>query len=131
MRSEPLAPARRVAERDRQLFEFAADVEVDVRDLPPERLPGALTRALDDRAQPFLWIVDDLPGELGRDDLGGWLAPGRFGKTLLTTRSRGYGALGTQVLLGVLSEDEGVELLGRGCARVAGACGGGAGPGVG
>ena len=72
---DPLSPESRVAERDRQLLEFAADLGLDVSDLPPERLPIALTRALDERAQPFLWIVDDFPGGVARDDRDGLARP--------------------------------------------------------
>ncbi len=110
---EPLSPENRAAERDRQLLEFASGLGMDATDLPPERLAGELTRALDERGQPFLWIVDDFPGGVSREDREAWLAPGRYGKTLLTTRSRAYAAFGTQVDLGVLGEDEGVEPLAR------------------
>jgi tetratricopeptide (TPR) repeat protein len=108
---ESLTREGREAQRDRQLARFARGLGLTTRDLSPEELLDALAGALDARARAFLWIVDDLPGELGRRELDGWLAPGRYGKTLLTTRSRGYGSVGNQIDLGVLSEVEGVELL--------------------
>jgi hypothetical protein len=99
------------AERDGQLLGFAAALEADLDGLPPEWLRPRLARALDERGQPFVWIVDDLRGKLPRSELDGWLAPGRFGKTLVTTQSLDYAAIGTQVRLGVLGEADGVELL--------------------
>ncbi len=105
----------REAERDTQLLDFARQLDIDVSGFTPEQVPGALARFLDDKAKAFLWIVDDLPGGL-QDDAGAldrWLAPGRFGRSLLTTRSHAYEALGTQIDLGVLTAEEGLELLAK------------------
>jgi Flp pilus assembly protein TadD len=117
--SETFAPeagiAEREAERDVQLVDFAQQLGIDVSGLGPEEVPGALARFLDEQAKAFLWIVDDLPDGL-QDDAGvfdRWLAPGRYGRSLVTTRSRAYGALGTQIDLGVLTPEEGFELLSK------------------
>ena len=40
-----------------------------------------------------------------------WLAPSTFGKTLITTRSREYEAVGTTLRLEVLTPQEAIELL--------------------
>jgi len=109
--SQPLAAEGRVAQRDAQLLKFAGDLGLVTTDLAPDQLPAALGVALDERALAFLWIVDDLPGELTRDEINDWLAPGRYGETLVTTRSRGYDPVGCQIELGVLSSAEGVALL--------------------
>ncbi len=108
----PTAQARN-AERDTQLLEFARGVGVDVTELSPNELPAVLARFLDKRAEPYLWVVDDLPGHLKAAALDEWLAPGRYGRSLLTTRSRAYEALGAQINLGVLTEQEGLELLAK------------------
>jgi tetratricopeptide (TPR) repeat protein len=108
-----LTDQEREDDRNIQLRRFAAALGVDTTDLPPAQLPAALARTLDERAQPFLWIADDLPGGLGRSAFDGWCAPGRYGRTLVTTRSRAYRAIGGQIDLGVLSTDEGVELLAK------------------
>ena len=109
----PAGPADRVAERDRQLLAFAAELGLDASDLAPRRLAGALGRELDSRGKSFLWIVEDLPGDVTASELDGWLAPGRLGRTLATTRSRTRDLAGTRIDLGVLDEDDGVELLSR------------------
>jgi hypothetical protein len=44
----------------------------------------------------------------------GWLAPAPLGKTLVTTRSREYGAFGTAVRVGVLTPPEASDLI---CSR--------------
>ena len=108
-----LTDQARDAERDTQLLRFADALDVDTKDLSPAQLPGALAGALDERAQPFLWVVDDLPGGLGRRAFDGWCAPGRYGRTLVTTRSHAYRAIGDPIELDVLSTDEGVELLAK------------------
>jgi tetratricopeptide (TPR) repeat protein len=107
--------AKREAERDTQILDFARQLGIDVSGLTPEQVPGALARFLDDKAEAFLWIVDDLPGGLEGDAevLDRWLAPGRFGRSLITTRSHTYEALGMQIDLGVLTAEEGLELLAK------------------
>jgi hypothetical protein len=99
------------AERTTQLLGFATDLGIDTAQLSPEQVAGALVRELDARGERFLWVVDDLPSELSIDELERWVAPGRCGRTLLTTRSRAYGAVGEQIDLGLLSAQEGFELL--------------------
>lgn len=103
----------RDAQRDMQLRAFATDLGIDTAQLAPEQVPAALARELDRRGDGFLWVVDDLPGELSSSELERWLAPGRLGRTLLTTRSHDYDALGAQINLGVLSAQEGLELLAK------------------
>jgi hypothetical protein len=103
----------RDADRDTQLLGFAGDLGLDVDALTPGQLRGALARALDGRDEPFLWVVDDLPADLDSPALEQWLAPGSRGRTLVTTRSRQYAAVGAQIDLGVLTAGEGLELLER------------------
>ncbi len=103
----------RDADRDTQLLTFADDLGLDTGDLTPDQLRRALARALDERGEPFLWVVDDLPADLDAPALEQWLAPGSRGRTLVTTRSRQYAAIGAQIDLGVLTPQEGLELLER------------------
>ena len=110
---EALSAEARDAERDTQLLAFATDLGIDTARLTPEQVPAALARGLDARGERFVWIVDDLPGDLDGAELERWLAPGRLGRTLLTTRSHDYDAIGAQIDLGVLSAQEGFELLAK------------------
>jgi tetratricopeptide (TPR) repeat protein len=103
--------AARDARRDTQLLGFAKQLAIEVAQLVAHQVPGALARTLDERGQAFLWIVDDLPGGLSLPELDDWLAPGRRGRTLLTTRSRDYDAIAARIDVGALSSREGVELL--------------------
>lgn len=109
--SETLTAEARNDKRDAQLLAFADDLGIKITELPSERVPAAITRELDARGERFLWIVDDLPGGLDSANLETWLAPDRLGRTLLTTRSHDYVAIGTPMDLGVLDTDEGLELL--------------------
>ncbi|MFI1183801.1 TIR domain-containing protein [Streptomyces sp. NPDC020799] len=61
--------------------------------------------------EPFLWIVDDLPGGLTTQQVGRLCAPHPLGRTLLTTRSRMYDALATAVEPGSLGDDAAYALL--------------------
>lgn len=108
---ETLTPEAREAERDTQLLAFAGRIGIETTGLTPGQVPGTLERFLDGQAQTFLWVVDDLLAGLASDALEEWLAPGRYGRTLVTTRSRTYRAIGAQVDLGALTPQEGLELL--------------------
>jgi Flp pilus assembly protein TadD len=110
---EALSAEARDAERGTQMLAFATALGIDTAQLSPEQVPPALARGLDARGEPFLWIVDDLPGEMNSGELDRWLAPGRLGRTLLTTRSHDYDAIGVRIDLGVLSAEEGFELLAK------------------
>lgn len=93
-----------------QIRAIAAELGLPVGDLSPDETQAALRTALDAAAEPFLWVVDDLDSEAD-EELASWLAPGRFGSTLVTTRNRRFPAIGTELPLGALSEDEAVDLL--------------------
>jgi tetratricopeptide (TPR) repeat protein len=102
--------AAREAERQRQFEGFAVRLDIQVVDPDPERVRGALTRWFAEQSGACLWVVDDLAAGLG-GELGRWLAPHPAVKTLITTRSREYNALGHRTDLAELSEAEAVELL--------------------
>ena len=63
------------------------------------------------RNKKCLWLVDDLSSNLGSEEAKRWFAPDPLAKTLVTTRSRQYQALGTSVDLGVLTPEESYQLL--------------------
>jgi hypothetical protein len=102
------------AQRDSQLLGFAEQLAIDAAELVPQQVPETLARTLDERGEAFLWIVDDLPGGLSRAELDGWLAPGRRGATLLTTRSRDYDGVAARIDVGALGPREGLQLLSEG-----------------
>jgi tetratricopeptide (TPR) repeat protein len=106
----PTAEAR-VAERDAQMQAFAIAKGIKTEGLGPAQVHAALASALDAAGRPHLWIVDDLEAGLARDEIDAWMCPSSTGKTLVTTRSREYSAVGAQVDLGVLAEADGLALL--------------------
>jgi len=79
--------------------------------------PGAraeLRQALADRlggGGDYLWIVDDLPGNLAWGPAQGWLAPSGNGHTLITSRSQGADWAGALVRLADLDEAAALRLL--------------------
>jgi Tetratricopeptide repeat/TIR domain len=104
--------AEREAARAGQVRAVAQDMGVPPEALSqPQDVEPALQAALERRGYPFLWVVDDLPRGLEADVFRSWLAPHPLGKTLLTTRSREYGALAAAIDPGLLSEEEAYELL--------------------
>ncbi|HEV7806321.1 MAG TPA: TIR domain-containing protein [Solirubrobacteraceae bacterium] len=108
---DALRSQTRDADRDVQLHGFATTLEIRTDDVEPGEVIGALGAELDRRGLSFLWIVDGLPAGLSASEREAWYAPGRFGRTLMTTRSREYRSVGLQIDLGVLTSDEGYELL--------------------
>jgi tetratricopeptide (TPR) repeat protein len=100
----------REAERERQLEGFLARLGIEVADSDSEKVRGVLARWLGQQSRPSLWVVDDLPSGLD-GEVGRWLAPHPAAKTLITSRSREYDALGRRTDLDVLPEAEALELL--------------------
>lgn len=85
-----MSPAQRANLREAQLLDIAMGMGIDARDLKPAQLRAAMVHQLDQKGQPFLWVVDDLPSELGTEALGAWLAPHALGRTLFTARTRRF-----------------------------------------
>ncbi len=92
-----------------QLADFAIQLGLDIRDKTEREIFAAIGRHLN---QPYLWIVDDLP-DCNRSELERWLAPGSFGRNLITTRVRHLDALGKTIDLALLAPDEARALLTR------------------
>ena len=108
---EGLGAEDREAERTEQIRGIATVLDIPVQERSPEEIEGHLKRELERRGEPFLWVVDDLPAGMDMDTLERWLAPQTLGKTLITTRTREHGSLGTLIRLDVLEPDEAYELL--------------------
>jgi hypothetical protein len=100
----------REAVRVEQFATIATSLGLETRGLDPAQVEAVLGAKLSQAGKPFLWIVDDLASGLD-EGVRGWFAPSTLGKTLLTTRTREYGAIGTSLPLGVLGPEEAVDLL--------------------
>jgi len=112
---EGLDEESRLAARQDQLRRFAMEFRVKgLERLKPEEIEAALWSKLAARGTEYLWIVDDVPSGVAASYLQRyWFARGANASTLLTTRSREYGALGERLDLGVLPPREATELLTR------------------
>jgi len=105
-------PEQLSAARHDQLRDFATNLHVSVEGLDPKDLEAALWQAIASRGDRCLWVVDDVasgltPADFERD----WTARWPRASTLITTRSKDYGALGEAIDLGVLSSSEAFHLL--------------------
>ena len=98
-------------QREQNWRNVAAWLGMEIKDQSLIQIEGALHTHFARQDQPFLWLIDDVPADVPMQDLRGWVAPHPLGKTLLTTRSHEYAALGGKVEVGVLSETEARSLL--------------------
>jgi tetratricopeptide (TPR) repeat protein len=108
----PITPAQRANLRDAQVIDLAMGLGIDTKDLEPAQVRAAMARHFQHQAQPFLWVVDDLPPDLGTEALSDWLAPHPYGCTLFTTRTRRFTHVAT-LELPQLDPDEARGLLTR------------------
>lgn len=96
--------------RDGQQADFAA--QLGIAAAPGAR--GEMRQALAERLGAgghYLWVVDDLPGNLEWSLARAWLAPGANGHTLITARQEGEGWAGQAVRLDDLDEASALRLL--------------------
>jgi tetratricopeptide (TPR) repeat protein len=108
----PLDPVSREALRRDQVRTFAVRCGVEVKGLDPEQVEAAFWAWLQERGEPCLWIVDDLPSGLATSDIeGSWAARWAGAATLITTRSTEYRSTGQGIDLEMLGEDEAIRLL--------------------
>jgi tetratricopeptide (TPR) repeat protein len=98
--------------RDRELRALAVELGISL-DAPvdPQAVEAAIANVIERRGLPCLWIVDDLPPGLATAEFKRWLAPRPLAKTLVTTRSRDYGALARSITPGLLDDWEAYALL--------------------
>ena len=102
------------AVRSDEFRNVAIQLGIDVRGLDSKHIEAAIAAKLSTNHQnSFLWIVDDLASGLTSDAARAWLVPHPSGKTLITTRSREYEAIGNSIRLDVLEPNEAYELLCR------------------
>ena len=108
-----LSDEGREAERNGHMTNFAQELGISVDGKKPYEVRSALSREIERRGQPCLWIVDDLPSGLDAEAFQLWCAPHPLARTLITTRSRTYGDLGSAGILSpeVLPEDDAYQLL--------------------
>ena len=114
-----ITPEAREAERAGQVQSIAEELEIKTQGLSAAQIMGALTREMERRGKPCLWVVDDVPNGLDGEALRRWFAPHPLARTLITTRSREYGSLAHGIDLSVLAPQEAYQLLtSRRCPRV-------------
>jgi hypothetical protein len=95
-----------------QLRRIAAAAGIPGVEPTVEALGGALARTVERRGQRCLWIVDDLPSDLGEEAARRWFAPHPLMYTVVTTRARRrYDKLAAPVHLDVLRPEEAYGLL--------------------
>ena len=107
----PGGPDARTAELERQLTRFVRRLDVSAADRTVDALAAGVADAIRRRGESCLWVVDDLPGGMADAEVQLWLSPAPLAKTLLTTRSRDYGASAAAVDLSMLTHADGLELL--------------------
>jgi tetratricopeptide (TPR) repeat protein len=106
---------QRDALRQDQIQDFAIRLGIGVEGLRPLEIEASFWRVIEQRNEPCLWIVDDLPSGLDTEEVENkWHARAPLASTLITTRSKEYGMVGQALDLGVLSPDAAFTLL---CSR--------------
>jgi hypothetical protein len=106
-----LGPEQREALRTDQVSRMAQRLGIDAHGMTEEQVEGALARKIGSEGKICLWVVDDVPNGLDGEALRHWFAPHALARTLITTRSREYGALAKGIDLSVLAPEEAYQLL--------------------
>ncbi|MFF3419637.1 FxSxx-COOH system tetratricopeptide repeat protein [Streptomyces sp. NPDC002698] len=108
----PDAPAPDAGQADvlaQHYQQVAAALALDSAALDPVQVREAARRHIQSIDEPCLWIVDDVPGELSPGVVRELAAPHPLGRTVMTTRWRGYQL--PVVDVDVLHPDEAYRLL--------------------
>ncbi|WP_328670492.1 FxSxx-COOH system tetratricopeptide repeat protein [Streptomyces sp. NBC_00328] len=108
----PDAPASDAGQADvlaQHYQQVAAALALDSAALGPVQVREAARRHIETINEPCLWIVDDVPGELSPRVVRELAAPHPLGRTVMTTRWRGYHL--PVVDVDVLHPDEAYRLL--------------------
>ncbi len=103
------AGAARDALRNDQLRRMAEELEPNTMCAGPAQARQLLAKHI--ASNRCLWIVDDLPSALRRDQVEAWMPPHPNAKVVVTTRSREYRALGNTLDLDVLEPGDAYRLL--------------------
>jgi tetratricopeptide (TPR) repeat protein len=93
--------------------EVAGPLGIDCESLDDETIDSRVRACLDASGQPYLWIIDHVPARQAADELRAWLAPSARGATVLIARTDEYAALGAQIVVAGLDEQEARTLLQR------------------
>jgi hypothetical protein len=96
---------------DDQLRAFARSMGVPAAGEEPDRLAVLLAEYLDQRNDPFLWIVDGLPDNLAADELADFTLPSRLVRMLFTARQNWADTSVAHVELGGVHREDGLDLL--------------------
>lgn len=107
----PRSRAELEAQRTDEIARMAVGLGLQTKGIDPEQVTSVVARTLEERGEAYLWVIDDLPGDLGADDVRRWLAPHPLGRSLITTRSGQYGAMGDALSLDVLPPYDAYTLL--------------------
>ncbi|MER5387355.1 toll/interleukin-1 receptor domain-containing protein, partial [Streptomyces sp. NPDC002688] len=108
----PDAPASDAGQADvlaQHYQQVAAALALDSAALDPVQVREAARQRIETVNEPCLWIVDDVPGELSPGVVRELAAPHPLGRTVMTTRWRGYQL--PVVDVDVLHADEAYRLL--------------------
>ncbi|MER7679449.1 FxSxx-COOH system tetratricopeptide repeat protein, partial [Streptomyces sp. NPDC096934] len=108
----PDAPASDAGQADvlaQHYQQVAAALALDSATLGPVQVREAARQRIETINEPCLWIVDDVPGELSPGAVRELAAPHPLGRTVMTTRWRGYQL--PVVDVDVLHPDEAYRLL--------------------
>ncbi|MEV4566191.1 toll/interleukin-1 receptor domain-containing protein [Nonomuraea sp. NPDC049419] len=95
----------------RSVREMAAATRVPLDGVDDEHLRSHLAGRVNERAEPVLWVVDQIPGGVSDDVVRELLIPSRYVRTILTCREDRFSDLGGPVRLDGLREAEGLALL--------------------
>jgi hypothetical protein len=106
-----LSSEEREAERLGQVRAFTEALGVNVQGLTPAQIEGALSREIERRDQPCLWVVDDVPSGLNAQTLRTWFSPHPLARTLITTRGREYESVVPGFDLEELPPEDAIQLL--------------------
>jgi tetratricopeptide repeat protein/TIR domain-containing protein len=106
-----LGSEQREALRTDQVRQIAERLGIDAHGQTAEQIEGELARKIGSEGKPCLWVVEDVPNGLDGEALRRWFAPHALARTLVTTRSREYGALALALNLEVLTSDEAHQLV--------------------
>ncbi|MEV4804297.1 toll/interleukin-1 receptor domain-containing protein [Nonomuraea sp. NPDC049421] len=95
----------------RLVREMAAATRVPLDGVDDEHLRSHLAGRVNERAEPVLWVVDQVPEGVSDDVVRELLIPSRYVRTVLTCREDRFTDLGGPVRLDGLREAEGLALL--------------------
>ncbi|MED7925965.1 TIR domain-containing protein [Nonomuraea sp. LP-02] len=95
----------------RLVRDMAVATGIPLAGVPDDRLLPHVAAHFRGRAEPALWIVDQLPAGISDETVRELLIPSRYVRTILTCQEDRFTDLGGPVRLGGLTEAEGLALL--------------------